>query len=394
MRARRLTALVLAAGLGLLGLGAAGPAHAQGDPRMAGYPGDTPVVHACFERWIAETNAKFAAFSGDASTAEGRNYNGRKPWFIHPAYGLIQGRPGAGPTSNGAPDEFHLPPFSNQRDRWMWWWWDTSTTATGDWTVYPYKAAGLSLIRPFILKCVADSTPATPATPGTAGGGTAGTAGTTPGTAGTTPPGSTPVPIGSDIPPGLTGFTIVAAKRVVREGALVTVPIWLVNTPDMSNINFEVSYDAGVARPEGDPAKGSFPPSALFAANAGEAGVVLVGLSQKTGASGTGQVALITFRAVGKVGQVTDLNLSVTKVDDPGGAPLTAARVPGWIKIVDENGLLPGDCNGDGHLDAIDALCALQMSVELRPVDNILDIDKDGQVTSRDASVILQRTKV
>ena len=38
-----------------------------------------------------------------------------------------------------------------------------------------------------------------------------------------------------------------------------------------------------------------------------------------------------------------------------------------------------------------DALQALQMSVKLLTEDNRLDLDKDGQVTSNDARLILQQ---
>ncbi|MGB8647364.1 MAG: cohesin domain-containing protein [Anaerolineae bacterium] len=49
-----------------------------------------------------------------------------------------------------------------------------------------------------------------------------------------------------------------------------------------------------------------------------------------------------------------------------------------------------GDCDGDLKLTELDALCALEMSVELRPVQLIMDMDGDGRVTSRDAVIILQ----
>ena len=49
-----------------------------------------------------------------------------------------------------------------------------------------------------------------------------------------------------------------------------------------------------------------------------------------------------------------------------------------------------GDCNGDNKLTALDALCALQMSVGKIEEDDILDVDDSGEVSSLDAKIILQ----
>ena len=50
-----------------------------------------------------------------------------------------------------------------------------------------------------------------------------------------------------------------------------------------------------------------------------------------------------------------------------------------------------GDCDGDGKLTESDALCALEMSVGLRPVRLSMDMDNSGDVNSRDAVIILQK---
>ncbi len=49
-----------------------------------------------------------------------------------------------------------------------------------------------------------------------------------------------------------------------------------------------------------------------------------------------------------------------------------------------------GDCDGDGRITEVDALCALEMSTRMRPTDLIVDMDNSGDVTSRDAVIILQ----
>jgi hypothetical protein len=48
------------------------------------------------------------------------------------------------------------------------------------------------------------------------------------------------------------------------------------------------------------------------------------------------------------------------------------------------------DCNGDGEISVVDALCALQMAVNKQPEDLVMDVTGDGRVSSLDARQILQ----
>ncbi|HMP80251.1 MAG TPA: hypothetical protein PKD54_12425, partial [Pirellulaceae bacterium] len=75
------------------------------------------------------------------------------------------------------------------------------------------------------------------------------------------------------------------------------------------------------------------------------------------------------------------------------GDPLTIAEVVGEVRIAAPGGGLVGDCDGDGILSAADALCALKMSVGLLDPRPVMDVDRDGQVTSSDARVILQQAR-
>jgi hypothetical protein len=59
----------------------------------------------------------------------------------------------------------------------------------------------------------------------------------------------------------------------------------------------------------------------------------------------------------------------------PGGAPPAVA----------------GDWNRDGRVSSVDALAALRMATGRMPVDAVLDMDGDGQVTARDALLLLKR---
>lgn len=65
--------------------------------------------------------------------------------------------------------------------------------------------------------------------------------------------------------------------------------------------------------------------------------------------------------------------------------------VDGEVDIKDPGQGVQGDCDGDGQLSIADAICAMKMSVGLMPTNKNLDITGDGQVTSGDARVIIQR---
>jgi hypothetical protein len=207
---------------------------------------------------------------------------------------------------------------------------------------------------------------------------------------GSTPPG----PPTTGYPPGTntnTPMTLLAEDRRVQAGETVVVPVWLVNGADVANINFTVGYQGSVARPEGDVGKGNLLSDAIFSANPKDEGLIRLGFAQSKGLSGTGTVAYLRFRAFGKPGDRTPLRLEVQIINNPAGTVLTIAKIDGSITIVGPDGLVPGDCDGDGALTSADAMCALNMSVKLIPEKLNMDMDGDGQVTSRDATIILQR---
>lgn len=198
-------------------------------------------------------------------------------------------------------------------------------------------------------------------------------------------------PFGSPEPTLADRMTLQAGQRRVLEGGLVYVPVWLVHGRDVANINFTVDYDGDVAMPEGELIRGSLLDRALFEFNPAETDLIRIGFAQTTGIYGTGTVTYIPFRAVGRAGDWTELHLEVTTINDPGGTVLAIDRIDGAVYIVGPGGLVPGDCNNDGALTQYDAACALQISVRLRPVIPSLDMDGSGEVTSRDATIILQR---
>jgi hypothetical protein len=186
------------------------------------------------------------------------------------------------------------------------------------------------------------------------------------------------------------GMILQAGQRRVRAGDTALVPVWLIRSNNVANLNCDLRYDANVARPEGTIQRGNLMANTLLSTNANEIGIVRVGFARTSGLYGTGTVVYIPFRAVGNAGDRTPLIVTVTTINDPGGGVPAIGRIHGEIVIVGPDGMVPGDCEGDGRLTESDALCALEMSVRLRPPLSAVDIDRNGEATSRDATLILQ----
>ena len=141
-----------------------------------------------------------------------------------------------------------------------------------------------------------------------------------------------------------------AEKREVTSGESVLVPVWLKNAADVANINFTVSYDPDVAIVESELTKGNLLSNALFSNNPRESGLIRVGFAQTSGLNGTGTVAYLPFKTVGRPGSRTALRLAVTTINNPGGAKLKIHRINGSIAIIDPKDRVQGDCDGDGQL--------------------------------------------
>ncbi|MFZ3167736.1 MAG: dockerin type I domain-containing protein [Candidatus Methanoperedens sp.] len=66
------------------------------------------------------------------------------------------------------------------------------------------------------------------------------------------------------------------------------------------------------------------------------------------------------------------------------------AKIIQFVKVGPKIPSGKGDCNKDGAITSLDALCALKMSVGKMPEDQNLDVDTDMKVSSSDATKILQ----
>lgn len=203
--------------------------------------------------------------------------------------------------------------------------------------------------------------------------------------------GALPSGFGQAEPAGARGMAIQAAQRIAFQGDLVWLPVYLINADDVANINFDLSYDPDIVTVDGEVVGGSLLEDAVFSANAGQSGTVLAGFAYPDGIGGTGTISWIPFRVTGVPGTRTPLEVVVTTINDPDGASLDIIRIDGEILVVTDDEWVEGDCDGNGWVTELDALCALQMSVELLEERLFLDLDGDGAVTSRDSVLILQR---
>ena len=223
---------------------------------------------------------------------------------------------------------------------------------------------------------------------GTPGGGS-GTAGG-PGTPGGQP-GVTPPPWGPNEPASnVTRMTLQAGKRRAKSGETVYVPVWLLQGDGLVSMNFNLTYDAGVARTAGAVVKGNLLQGADYEANPNRPGLVEFGFVPKEGGlvGSRGTVAQVPFTAVGSPGSRTVLHLVPRTSFLNGRVPANPATIDGEILVVDDSGFIPGDLTGTGSVGMDDVLAALKMSVHLIPVNMRADIDKDGQVTAEDARLI------
>jgi len=190
-------------------------------------------------------------------------------------------------------------------------------------------------------------------------------------------------------PASVTKFTVQAGVRRVKPGEMVQVPIYILNPSGVANVNTTIAYSPTVATAEGKPLRGNVLGSALFEANAAEAGMARVGFAGSKPVTDSGILAHVAFKAVGKPGDRTVLKVAVPTANATDGKPMSAETIDGEVIIVGEGGKIPGDYDGDGAVTAGDALSALKMSVKLLAEDKNLDMDKDGSVTSNDARLIL-----
>ncbi|MBU0616774.1 MAG: cohesin domain-containing protein, partial [Planctomycetes bacterium] len=188
------------------------------------------------------------------------------------------------------------------------------------------------------------------------------------------------------------GMTLQADRRTVKTGGSVTVPIRMLNGKNVGNLDFKVTYDPAVVRPQGKAIRGNLLDNASMQSNPADSGRVWIAFATAGRISGDGTIAQLPFEAVGQPGQKTVLGLEVTIFNESTDSS-QITKIPGEIEILTASGRLRGDMNGNGIIDAADAMEALKMAVRLIPMDLDADMDDDKTVTSADARILLRKAK-
>jgi len=173
---------------------------------------------------------------------------------------------------------------------------------------------------------------------------------------------------------------------VAKPGAAIDVPIYLLKSTDLANLNLELRYDGAVVKAAGKAKIGPMLNASqeLFESNPNQLGLVKVGFAGTAGVAGSGILAYVPFTVVGAAGSHSVLDVKDTAADTASGAVAKLLLAPGDIVVEAPPPPPP-------VFTALDALKALQMSVGLLPPDMAYDLDKSGQITSNDARLILAR---
>lgn len=186
-----------------------------------------------------------------------------------------------------------------------------------------------------------------------------------------------------------TALTVQAGKVSGNAGQVVDVPISILQSSGISNVNVVVKFDPSIAKVNAKPTAGSLLSNRLFETNYSETGTVRVGFAGAAGLKQDGVVATIPFALIGSAGSSCPLKITVTSANSEQDQALTAATVDGLLTIL---GPKPEDKPPEIPVfTALDALQALKMSVKLLPENLKVDIDADGRVTSNDARLILKK---
>jgi hypothetical protein len=215
-------------------------------------------------------------------------------------------------------------------------------------------------------------------------------------------------------PSSATSMTLQVCSVKAKPGESVSVPVWLLAGSDLANLNANIGYDASVAQASGKASKGERLGKALFDSNLAQSGLARFGFAGSSGINGSGQIASIPFKVMGKPGQRTPLRVTITTANDASGSSANVAALDGEIIVEgDPSGAAtptvstpsssspvskpttpaptPAPTGDSPKFTTLDALSALKMSLGLLATDMKYDLDKNQQVTSNDARLILMK---
>jgi hypothetical protein len=197
---------------------------------------------------------------------------------------------------------------------------------------------------------------------------------------------STPAPsMPTPAPAGIATLTF--ESRSKASGSTVQIPLTLSGAQEpIGNMDITLSYDSSVLMAK-KVTKGTVAANASFDSNI-ETGTIRIALFDNQGFSGDGSVIITEFEVIGDEGSTSPLDiLDIMANRASDSAALDIGTQNGVFTVLGE---LKGDCDGDGKLTVNDALCALQMAVDNKAENLVMDMNGDGKVTSVDARRILR----
>lgn len=183
--------------------------------------------------------------------------------------------------------------------------------------------------------------------------------------------------------------TITFESRTTPMGSTVQIPITLQGVAgNIGNMDLTLQYDPAVLEAK-EVMNGPLTQSAIFDSNI-VAGDIKVSLASNQGFGGDGVIAYVKFNVIGAVGSSSPLKISRVSANNADDLQsVTISAKDGLFKVISATEG-SGDADGDGTYSAMDALAALQMSVGKMDKQSFMDMNKDGEITSLDARMILQ----
>ena len=166
-------------------------------------------------------------------------------------------------------------------------------------------------------------------------------------------------------------------------GEKITLPITLTNFTgtDIAAVSVDIGYDTSVFEkpkaamgPAGDAAgkniSTSEPSSGVFR-------ITVLSISNNN-VIGDGVVAYLTLDILSDApGSETTLT-NTTSASDPSGNDVTIDGTDGTVTLL---GYLAGDCNGDGTVSIAEVQSAINMYLEIIPVEECVDVNDNGKVS-------------
>ncbi len=211
--------------------------------------------------------------------------------------------------------------------------------------------------------------------------------------------------------PAMTTITVGSAQA--SYGDEVQIPVEIEKASKIGSMNLIIAYPKDVLEVV-DVIQGSLTKNSLFDYNV-EDGKIKIGVSDTNGISGDGSLFYMKFRVMeakekesgekpGKqrigsenllrlkeISDVYSISVEGADVYDVDGSQMKPLVINGTFEIVsEEDMLIKGDVNGDGKINSLDALLALQMSIGKIDAKAVADMDGDGKVLAKDATEIMR----